>query len=278
MKNFKFNRALVTGSLLLSLSLLVLTGCTSTQTSSDAAIQTRNNLTALQQDPNLGNRARNEMSEAEQAVQLAEKPVSEPELNAHRVYLAKQKIEIARAKASANYSEEQRERLSQERDDQRLQSRTAEADRARGDADRARSEAYRSRTSEAELQRQLAALKAEPTDRGIVLTLGDVLFATGSAELRAGADANLERLAKFLNDHPERSVKIEGHTDSTGNRKSNQELSRNRADSVRTYLVGQGIAADRLSSSGRGQDRPIASNDSALGRQQNRRVEVIIEN
>jgi len=271
MKSIKFNRTLLTRALLLSLSLVLLTGCASTQTSSDGAIQARNDLTTLQQDTNLGNRARNEMAEAEQAVQLAEEPVSEPELNEHRVYLANQKIEIARAKATANYSEEQRKRLAEERNEQRLQQRTAEADRAR-------SEANRSRSSEAELQRQLAALQAESTDRGIVLTLGDVLFASGSAELQAGADANLKRLTKFLEEHPERKVKIEGHTDSTGNPASNQELSKNRADSVRSYLTEQGIAANRLTTSGLGQDRPIADNGSSLGRQQNRRVEVIIEN
>ncbi|WP_404419990.1 OmpA family protein [Marinospirillum sp.] len=266
MKSFQSNHWQAISAMLLALSLLVFAGCASTPESSDAAIQARNDLTELKQNPNLGDRARNEMAEAEQAVKLAEEPLpeSEADLNEHRVYLANQKIEIARAKATASYAEDQRDRLAQERDDKRLQSRTNEANRAK--------------QSEAELKKQLNALQAEKTDRGIVLTLGDVLFATGSAKLETRADANLGRLADFLKQHPERRVVIEGHTDTTGNPASNQELSKNRADSVRTYLTQQGISSNRISASGMGQDRPLVSNDSALGRQQNRRVEVIIEN
>ena len=130
----------------------------------------------------------------------------------------------------------------------------------------------------AELQSQIDTLQAEATERGIVLTLGDVLFATGSADLQGGDDDNLNRLVDFLEEHPERGVMIEGHTDSVGNAQSNQRLSERRADSVRSYLVQRGIARDRLSTSGQGQDRPVASNESDSGRQQNRRVEVIIEN
>ncbi|WP_292256647.1 OmpA family protein [Marinospirillum sp.] len=254
------------GVMLLVVSLVLLAGCSSTPTSSDAAIQARNSLNALQQDPNLGSRARQEMAEAEQAVKLAEEPLpeSQVELNEHRVYLANQKIKIARAKATANYAEDQRKRLSQERDDARLKARTDEVDRAK--------------RSQADLQEQLAALQAEVTDRGIVLTLGDVLFASGSAQLQPNADANLQRLASFLTEYPDRRVLIEGHTDSTGNAESNQTLSKERADSVRNYLTQRGVASNRLSSSGQGQDQPIANNASSLGRQQNRRVEVIIEN
>ncbi|MDR9468129.1 OmpA family protein [Marinospirillum sp.] len=268
MKTVQFNRRLagMASVLLLIVSLLAFAGCSSTPVSSDAAIQARNNLTALQKDPTLGKRAQHEMAEAEKAVQLAEEPLpkSKSKLSEHRAYLANQKIEIARAKALTSHAEDERKLLAQERDDKRLQNRTAEANRAQ--------------RSEADLQKQLTALQAKPTDRGLVLTLGDVLFATGSAKLQPGADANLRRLADFLNQHPERRVKIEGHTDSTGNPASNQELSKNRANSVRGYLTQQGIAASRLSASGLGQDRPLVSNDSALGRQQNRRVEVIIEN
>lgn len=249
-----------------ALSTILLAGCASTPESSVGAVQARSNLTALQNDPDLADRARQEMREAERAVALAEEPLpdSEARLNEHRVYLANQKIEIARAKAAASYDEDQRKGMEAERGDARLAARTAEADRAR--------------RSEEDMQRQLTALQAEKTDRGIVLTLGDVLFATGSSELQRGAHDNLNRLVDFLNQYPERRVQIEGHTDSTGNAASNQRLSRRRADSVRAYLVQRGISSNRLSASGMGQDRPIASNNTAQGRQQNRRVEVIIEN
>ncbi|KAF0188168.1 MAG: OmpA/MotB domain-containing protein, partial [Gammaproteobacteria bacterium] len=88
--------------------------------------------------------------------------------------------------------------------------------------------------------------------------------------------SNLDQLAVFLNRYTDRSVTIEGHTDDVGNSASNQSLSQNRADAVRTYLVAEGVAVSRFVSSGMGESAPVASNDSATGRQQNRRVEVII--
>jgi outer membrane protein OmpA-like peptidoglycan-associated protein len=108
--------------------------------------------------------------------------------------------------------------------------------------------------------------------------LGDVLFETGRAELKGGAAANLGKLAAFLSQYPERSVIIEGHTDSVGSESYNQGLSERRADSVKAYLLSQGIAATRLTAVGKGEAVPVASNDTNTGRQMNRRVEVIIAN
>ena len=250
----------------LALSAALLAACAGTPEAPSGAADVRSNLNALQSDPNLAERARDAVREAEEAVRLAEEPLpaSEARLAEHRVYMAEQKVEIARAKATTRYAEDQRERLGQERDAARLAARTEEADRAR--------------SSSADLQRQIDILQAEATERGIVLTLGDVLFTTGSAELQSGGDDNLNRLVDFLNQHPERRVLIEGHTDSVGNAQSNQRLSERRAASVRSYLTRQGISPDRLSTSGMGEARPIATNEDASGRQQNRRVEVIIEN
>jgi outer membrane protein OmpA-like peptidoglycan-associated protein len=105
-----------------------------------------------------------------------------------------------------------------------------------------------------------------------------VLFATNSAELQSGASSRLNKLVAFLDEYPERLVLIEGHTDSAGSSEYNQGLSQRRSESVKYYLTQQGIAAQRLSTSGLGEDSPIATNDSAAGRQENRRVEIIIEN
>jgi outer membrane protein OmpA-like peptidoglycan-associated protein len=121
-------------------------------------------------------------------------------------------------------------------------------------------------------------LQAKPTDRGLVVTLGDVLFMTGRADLQPGAVGNLGRLVTFLNKYPGRTVAIEGYTDSVGSEDYNQRLSERRADSVKSYLIGQGIGSTRLSASGKGESDPVAANDSASGRQQNRRVEVVISN
>jgi outer membrane protein OmpA-like peptidoglycan-associated protein len=110
------------------------------------------------------------------------------------------------------------------------------------------------------------------------LTLGDVLFESGRAELKAGAVSNLTRLVVFLNQNPGRNVEIEGHTDNVGSDDYNQGLSQRRADSVKAYLVQQGIGSQRIVASGKGESQPITDNESASGRQQNRRVEVIIDN
>jgi outer membrane protein OmpA-like peptidoglycan-associated protein len=112
----------------------------------------------------------------------------------------------------------------------------------------------------------------------LIVTLGDVLFDTGKAGLKAGATSNLNKLTAFLNQYPDRTVVIEGYTDNVGSEEYNQGLSERRADSVKAYLAGQGIGAIRLSALGKGESDPVAGNDSAAGRQQNRRVEVIISN
>ncbi|HEY6452994.1 MAG TPA: OmpA family protein [Steroidobacteraceae bacterium] len=127
-----------------------------------------------------------------------------------------------------------------------------------------------------ELQRQIDTLQARTTDRGLVLTLGDVLFATNRAELIAGANGHLNKLVAFLNKYPDRTVNIEGYTDSTGGADYNLGLSQRRAESVRSYLIDQGIESGRLIASGKGMSSPVAGNDTATGRQQNRRVEVVI--
>jgi len=271
-------------------SSLLLAGCATAPVSPEGAVDARAKLTTLQADPDLAGRAPVALKAAEAAVRLAEEPLlNDPALGAHRVYIAERKVEIAIAEASTRYAEEQRAKLGEERARARLDARTREADMAREDADAARvaaaddADAARVAAAEAaqhsdELQRQIDALQAEATDRGLVLTLGDVLFTSGRADLKAGATSNLNQLVAFLNEYSNRNVEIEGHTDSVGSGDSNQGLSQRRADSVRTYLIQQGIRPERLTASGKGEHQPVADNDSESGRQQNRRVEVIIEN
>lgn len=271
------------------LSLLLVASCASSPVSPQGSAQARNDLTALQNDANLASQARVEIGEAEEAVSVAEEPLSEDDaaLGEHRVFIANNKVAIAREKATTRFAEMERALLSEEREAARLQARTQEANQARLDAERARSEANAAELSKtqaatlaaqqaAEYQRQIDALEAKPTDRGLVLTLGDVLFATGSADLQGGASNNLNRLVSFLEQYPERKVQIEGHTDNVGSEALNRQLSRQRAESVSNYLTQQGIASHRISAMGLSMGSPIASNDTAAGRQQNRRVEIII--
>ncbi len=126
------------------------------------------------------------------------------------------------------------------------------------------------------LEAQLEQLKAKQTERGMVLTLGDVLFDTGRAELNPGAARTLDQLATFMRENPERTVEIEGYTDSMGSEQMNRVLSERRANAVKIALMDRGLASNRISARGFGESNPVASNSSAAGRQQNRRVEVII--
>ena len=125
------------------------------------------------------------------------------------------------------------------------------------------------------LEAQLADLKVQKTERGLVLTLGDVLFDTGQATLKSGAYGTLDRLATALRAKSERKVLIEGHTDNVGSDESNQGLSERRAQSVQSALMQRDVARSQVTALGKGENFPIASNDSADGRQSNRRVELI---
>ncbi len=137
------------------------------------------------------------------------------------------------------------------------------------------------RTQDAEgrsrlLEAQLREMQAKKTDRGMVVTLGDVLFDTDRAQLKSGGMRNVQKLADFFKQYPERRLMIEGFTDSTGTMSHNQDLSNERAQSVRTALLGMGVSTDRITSRGYGEAYPAAGNDTAAGRQRNRRVEIVV--
>jgi len=125
------------------------------------------------------------------------------------------------------------------------------------------------------LEAQLADLKVKKTERGLVLTLGDVLFDTNQSTLKAGAYGTLDRLATALRENSGRKVTIEGHTDNVGSDATNQGLSERRAQSVQMALTQRGVARDQITAIGKGENFPVASNDDANGRQSNRRVELI---
>ena len=127
------------------------------------------------------------------------------------------------------------------------------------------------------LEQELADLKGKKTDRGIVVTMGDVLFDTGKATLKPGAYATVDRLATVLKQDASRKVLIEGHTDSVGSDEYNQSLSERRAQSVQAALFERGVEASQISTVGKGETTPVASNDNAAGRQQNRRVELVFQ-
>jgi outer membrane protein OmpA-like peptidoglycan-associated protein len=211
--------------------------------------------------------------------------------------VADRKVDTAVAQAETALLESQRPALMAQRERARLHARTREAnvaqdevavaraenatekasaEQARGEARAARAASAGAQQQSETLRNQIKVLQAKATDRGLVLTLGDVLFTSGGAALKAGASGHLNRLVTFLEKHPDRTVAILGYTDNVGSEDYNLGLSEQRADAVKSYLIGQGIQSKRISASGEGDSDPVAGNDSAFGRQQNRRVEVII--
>jgi outer membrane protein OmpA-like peptidoglycan-associated protein len=129
-----------------------------------------------------------------------------------------------------------------------------------------------------ELGQESAELQVQQTDRGLVVTLGDILFDVDRAQLNPGGDLQVARLADALHQMPDRNVLIEGHTDSAGSDAYNDDLSQRRADAVEDLLIIQGIEPTRVVTRGYGERFPVTTNDTAAGRQQNRRVEVVILN
>jgi len=157
----------------------------------------------------------------------------------------------------------------------------AEADALKAKEEAAKAEAERARKAAEDLRAQLlrqlnAVLKTIDTPRGLVVTMADILFATGKYELGQSAREDLARLSGIILSHPGLKLSIEGYTDSTGSEPINQKLSEQRADGVRTYLISQGLSDDSVTSKGLGPANPVADNGTAAGRSQNRRVEIIV--
>jgi len=140
----------------------------------------------------------------------------------------------------------------------------------------AREQAVDAESRTRQLEAQLRDLQARKTDRGMVITLGDVLFDTNQAQLKSGSLRNVQKLADFFKQYPQRKASIEGFTDSIGSDSRNQELSDQRANSVRTALLGMGVGNERMTARGYGELFPTAGNDTAAGRQMNRRVELVV--
>lgn len=276
----------------LAAAALLLAACSASPVKPDGADRVRAELTALQTNPDYASRAPVALQEAEAAVRAAETPTGDAATGSQAVYVAERKVAIARAQAEKRLAEDQMKTLADQRDAIRLDARTAEAGAAKAQAQQAiaiaqaqqqqaaaaRSEAEAAKAEAEELRRQMEDLQARQTDRGLVMTLGDVLFATGKADLKPGSADRLNKLVAFLGKYPDRTVVIEGHTDSVGSDATNQVLSQRRADAVRAYLLAQGVAANRVTAVGKGESLPVADNGNAAGRQQNRRVEIVISN
>jgi outer membrane protein OmpA-like peptidoglycan-associated protein len=257
---------------------LAMAGCASTPRSYPALDAARSAVQSAEADPSVAKYAALDLETAKTDLQIAEAAALRHDEVAieQPAYLATQNAHLAKLRASAKADDARVAAGQTERDQIQLAARTREVATAARAVDSATMARNEETQRAAGLQAELDALKAKPTDRGLVLTLGDVLFDTGRAELNPGAARHLDQLVQFLNDHPERHVEIDGYTDSIGTDSFNLDLSQRRADSVRSTLVGRGIDPSRIVTQGYGKEFSVASNADSGGRQLNRRVEVVI--
>ena len=219
--------------------------------------QARTNYAGLQANPQASKVAALETKDASDWLDKADRAYQDREDEKkvdQLAYLTNQRVEVAK---------------------QTIALRTAEAELKTSAAQRAQA---RLDARDAQIKQLQDSLNAKQTDRGTLVTFGDVLFATNKSDLKSNGLVNINKLSQFLQENPDRKVIVEGYTDSTGSASYNQTLSERRANSVRMALVRAGVDPARIVSQGYGKEYPIADNSSNSGRAQNRRVEVTISN
>ena len=283
-------------------AVLALAACASVPTTTPTLDQARGDYVAASNNPAVGNYAPLEFKQATDALDAANNAAAKRE-SLDKIdklaYIAKQKIATAQEIAKQKSAEAEVANAGRQRDQLRLEARTAEADRAKMEADRAKLDANAAQAQAADAQRkamdaeaqtreaqaraaaleaQMADLQAKKTERGMVVTIGDVLFATDQASLTPDGVSTIRKLADVMVQNPNRTVLVEGFTDSTGSHAHNQQLSERRAASVANALTGMGIDRSRVAMRGYGEAYPVADNNSAANRQLNRRVEIVLSN
>lgn len=279
--------------------LALLGACASMPPSNAALDQARSRLEAAQAQPQTVALAADELARARESLRVASQALTRGDSTAqvdHLSYLALQQVAIAEDTAASRGAQSVTAGAAAERDRMRLALRTREADAAQAQKSAAEAESAsktvqlaqsqantqleRDRVARrdakvGDLESQLRELNAQPTDRGMVVTLGDLLFDTGAAQLRPEGQQRMEQLASFMKHYPQRHAAIEGYTDSVGTAAANQALSNRRAQAVLAALTRLGVLASQLTTQGFGEERPIAGNETTAGRQMNRRVEIV---
>lgn len=312
MKKISFSPACLT-PVLLAIAALA-SACSSGPTTTSLLDQSRSDYRMAQANPVVNKYAPMELNQAglamDQANVAANRNDSLDKID-QLAYVARQKVALAQEVARKNMSEADAATAGRERDLVQLEQRTLEANKAKASAELAKASADQSQTAaqiargeamdaqrlaeearrkaemaqavtaqtqmrNAQLEAQLAELAAKKTERGIVITLGDVLFATGLAQLSPDGLRTVQKLADVLQQNPQRRVLVEGFTDSTGGTAQNQELSERRAGAVLAALQSMGVTRDRVAIRGYGESYPVAANDTSQNRQLNRRVEILL--
>jgi outer membrane protein OmpA-like peptidoglycan-associated protein len=272
---------------------VILAACATTPPEDPALVAARTAVEQLEADPLAQQSAGKPLEDARDALAAAEaaarnhKPQADVD---HLAYLATRRADIGQAVVDENRARTQMAQAQAKRDAVIVNEREREAQAARTEAaasqaqaevaqrqaQAAQADAEASAAQARAAQQELSDLQAKQTERGMVLTLGsNLLFDTGSDVLKPGADDSMNRVAQFLQQQPHIDVRIEGHTDSVGSASYNDALSERRAAAVAHALQSRGVDPARLQAVGRGKELPVATNETAAGRQQNRRVEII---
>ena len=273
--------------------LVALAACSSLPDRVDTLEQARIAVRTVERDPLASETASSEIQSAHAALDAADKAYEDREsldLITHEAYIAQRYADIAKERIAEGRAKQQIAEGETERNKVLLEARTREANQAtqqaneatqqaqaaQREAEQANQEAQAAREQNQDLEQELTRLQPKETERGLVLTLGDVLFDTGQNSLKPGAGRTIDQLATFMREHEDRKLLVEGHTDARGAEDYNVDLSERRAQAVRDALVERGIAAERVRTVGLGESYPVASNDTAAGMQANRRVEIVI--
>ncbi|MDN3575479.1 OmpA family protein [Chitinimonas viridis] len=286
MKAFHLSPALLGVTLLIG-------ACSSMPTTTSLLEQTRSDFLAAQSNPDVARYASLELTQARDALGLANDAASRNDSTEAinlQAYMAKQKIALTQEVAKQKAAEADVTNAGKQRDQMRLDQRTIEADQANLSAAQARAaaqqaqdatsaaqgQALAAQSRNAQLEAQLAELAAKKTERGMVITFGDMLFGTDLARLNAEGMRTAQKVALVLQQNPSRSVLVEGFADSTGTAMHNQALSERRAAAVWGALQEMGVSSNRVIVRGYGESHPVAGNDTPENRQLNRRVEIVL--
>jgi len=255
-----------------------LAACATPPQRSEQVEQARAEIQTLSQEPLAQQAAGTDLQNARKSLQYAEMALQQkqpPAVVDHFAYIAKRHAEAGEARVSEAHARQEVAQAQEERNKILADARQRQLTNAQSAAELAKAQADSAKGQLAAAQQQLADLQAKKTDRGVVVTLGDVLFDTAQATLKPGADLALNRLATYMSNNPDTKIIIEGHTDSRGSDGYNDALSERRANAVAIALESRGIQASQIQPRGLGKSYPVASNDTPEGRQQNRRVEIV---
>jgi outer membrane protein OmpA-like peptidoglycan-associated protein len=221
------------------------------------------------------------MQEEYDANQKAAADAQAAQAEAERQAAQQAAAQAENAKRQAEAEAERTRLQAQAEADAARQAALAQQQQAQAQIEQARQAALQAEQEKAQLRDQLrqqlnVILETRETARGLIVNMSDVLFDTGKYTLKPGAREKLAKISGILLAHPGLKIEVDGHTDNVGSDDFNQRLSEERANSVRDYLVSQNVPSDAVTAMGFGKTRPVSDNDTAAGRQQNRRVELVV--